>query len=277
MNRAFTLIELLVVVAIIAILAAILFPVFAQAKAAGKRTQCLSNNKQIALANVIYMNDYDDTVVPGTVRADLGTVQGPGEGNPGGVRTNNAFDVLLYPYIKNRDVWACPEAAKLSRGNTRSITQNAKISAQFGGFSSGPPPQATNGSAIEFPSELILMGDGQPFQYGSPSNFTGNFVEPFQACLAYTATANRTTLFNSARPYVRHFGSANYAFADGHARNLRPERTLAPYVLWYPDRPASDTVIANPQGGGFFAAPPPGTPPLSPSVNCAVFRIWNGR
>src|SRR5579862_7331256 len=58
-NRAFTLIELLVVIAIIAILAAILFPVFAQAKLAAKKTVALSNIKELGLANLIYMNDYD--------------------------------------------------------------------------------------------------------------------------------------------------------------------------------------------------------------------------
>lgn len=62
-RHGFTLIELLVVIAIIAILAAILFPVFAQAKLAAKKTVALSNAKQIALANLIYQNDYDDTLI----------------------------------------------------------------------------------------------------------------------------------------------------------------------------------------------------------------------
>ena len=62
MRRAFTLIELLVVIAIIAILAAILFPVFAQAKAAAKKTSALSNVKQISTANILYMNDADDNI-----------------------------------------------------------------------------------------------------------------------------------------------------------------------------------------------------------------------
>lgn len=61
--RGFTLIELLVVIAIIAILAAILFPVFAQAKLAAKKTVALSNAKQIATANFIYMGDYDDALI----------------------------------------------------------------------------------------------------------------------------------------------------------------------------------------------------------------------
>src|SRR5579884_1133742 len=63
-KKAFTLIELLVVIAIIAILAAILFPVFAQAKAAAKRTADLSNTKNITLGMILYSGDYDDTLAP---------------------------------------------------------------------------------------------------------------------------------------------------------------------------------------------------------------------
>src|SRR4051794_29100843 len=64
MKKAFTLIELLVVIAIIAILAAILFPVFAQAKAAAKRTADLSNVKQLVLGMIMYGGDSDDCVAP---------------------------------------------------------------------------------------------------------------------------------------------------------------------------------------------------------------------
>jgi prepilin-type N-terminal cleavage/methylation domain-containing protein len=81
-TRAFTLIELLVVIAIIAILAAILFPVFAQAKLAAKKTVALANAKQVALANNIYMNDFDDAVVkeyfgfPQAPACNWGTISG---------------------------------------------------------------------------------------------------------------------------------------------------------------------------------------------------------
>src|SRR5271165_589717 len=63
-KRAFTLIELLVVIAIIAILAAILFPVFAQAREQARKTSCLSNAKQWGLGEIMYIQDYDETLTP---------------------------------------------------------------------------------------------------------------------------------------------------------------------------------------------------------------------
>src|ERR1700723_3651328 len=100
MNRsrnAFTLIELLVVIAIIAILAAILFPVFAQAKAAAKKTASLSNVKQLALASLMYTNDYDDNFCA------------EGYANP----NNNwgwqmTWQMETAPYIKNTGIFLDP-------------------------------------------------------------------------------------------------------------------------------------------------------------------------
>ena len=100
MKRAFTLIELLVVIAIIAILAAILFPVFAQAKAAAKGSVCLSNTKQIGLAMTMYENDADDMVVPSSVQDNA---------VPDGQFT---WFELLQPYTKSKDLGLCPAADK---------------------------------------------------------------------------------------------------------------------------------------------------------------------
>src|SRR5580692_5171722 len=74
-RNGFTLIELLVVIAIIAILAAILFPVFAAAKESAKSTACLSNTAQLGIGELLYSNDYDDTVIPWeSARDSAGTV-----------------------------------------------------------------------------------------------------------------------------------------------------------------------------------------------------------
>jgi prepilin-type N-terminal cleavage/methylation domain-containing protein/prepilin-type processing-associated H-X9-DG protein len=105
-RHAFTLIELLVVIAIIAILAAILFPVFAQAREAARTTACLSNTKQIATAQLMYAQDYDETIVPWLNCP-------PQAGYPGSCTTAlqavPAFwTFLLQPYIKNYNVMFCP-------------------------------------------------------------------------------------------------------------------------------------------------------------------------
>jgi prepilin-type N-terminal cleavage/methylation domain-containing protein len=97
MKKAFTLIELLVVIAIIAILAAILFPVFAQAKDAAKKTQSLSNMKQLATSTLIYNNDFDDTMPPSAYIK--GFVPQP--------VISSVYDLLI-PYTKNVNIMVSP-------------------------------------------------------------------------------------------------------------------------------------------------------------------------
>lgn len=126
MKRAFTLIELLVVIAIIAILAAILFPVFAQAKLAAKKTAGLAQVKQIGTAVHIYLSDYDDVLMPYRHGSSSGPVINPNylkwaasgdprasvwDGSqPNGTTTKRAifFSDMLQPYIKNDQIWNAP-------------------------------------------------------------------------------------------------------------------------------------------------------------------------
>jgi prepilin-type N-terminal cleavage/methylation domain-containing protein len=103
MKRAFTLIELLVVIAIIAILAAILFPVFAQAKASAKGAASLSNDKQLALSQIMYAADADDMAVPYMYWDDSNTAVV----RFGGL-LYTPWTALLVPYMKNTDIFADP-------------------------------------------------------------------------------------------------------------------------------------------------------------------------
>lgn len=106
-RKAFTLIELLVVIAIIAILAAILFPVFAQAKESAKKTVCLSQAKQTALSAMMYANDNDNIYVPasyGTYSADW---YAPWFG-PAGSGALIYWNQIIQPYIKSYDLLVCP-------------------------------------------------------------------------------------------------------------------------------------------------------------------------
>ena len=103
MKKAFTLIELLVVIAIIAILAAILFPVFAQAKAAAKKTQALAHMKQIGTAEQIYLGDNDDIYQPGY---RYNGPNGPGSLDATGIVH---WSGVLQPYTKNWDMFRSPE------------------------------------------------------------------------------------------------------------------------------------------------------------------------
>jgi len=134
-RRGFTLIELLVVIAIIGILAAMIFPVFAQARESARKAVCLSNVKNLALAMQMYLNDNTDTLPPHKLSADQidYMLTNPGGGSRDhfcpfpdsdepieyGNRMNPYLEwpVVLDPYVKNRDAWMCP-SAKVTTGAT---------------------------------------------------------------------------------------------------------------------------------------------------------------
>ncbi len=138
MKRAFTLIELLVVIAIIAILAAILFPVFAEAKAAAKKVACLSNEKQIGLAAALYMGDNDGALYhhhedwvldDGTLVTNLpATTDGCIGGGFGNSQAEKPWAIFFYPYSKSRNITFCP---------TDDSPKSTKLSTDIVGYNGG--------------------------------------------------------------------------------------------------------------------------------------------
>jgi len=137
-KRAFTLIELLVVIAIIAILAAILFPVFAQAKLAAKRASSLSNVKQITLAEIMYQNDYDDDfVISSNDQCETGCPSTIATHCPANLPTTPAnWSLALEPYIKTLGIYVDPGTGDpqgiFSSSGSNSISQNWNTYAQYG-------------------------------------------------------------------------------------------------------------------------------------------------
>ena len=132
-KRGFTLIELLVVIAIIAILAAILFPVFARAREKARETSCLSNTKQIGLAIMQYVQDYDETYPDSSITCQDDPENAPlcnyANGYQGALhitawghrrylddgKTIGGHVKYLYPYIKNTQIFTCPSDPQVAR------------------------------------------------------------------------------------------------------------------------------------------------------------------
>jgi len=106
--RGFTLIELLVVIAIIGILAAMVFPVFARARESARRAVCLSNVKNVALAINMYLGDYGDRLPPAEHRQDVLDFTAICGIDSSYLNPFLRWQVIVDEYVKNRDVWRCP-------------------------------------------------------------------------------------------------------------------------------------------------------------------------
>lgn len=256
-TRGFTLIELLVVIAIIAILAAILFPVFAQARERARAVSCLSNVKQIGTGLYMYVQDYDERMPSAFV--NVAPING---GNTDVI----PYDMQIMPYIKNTQLFACgsdstrvpndPNFAiwdgafrtrpyrKRSYGYVGALNTQERANAGQG----QPDPNvgmSTWGSgnslaAIDMPAETIAIteswgvnesGDGEAFMVGSPwgSLFTGCDAwklagrrKPSPAPIDQPPPGcNANFLTDNKVPMKGHFDSGNYVFADGHAKQMR--------------------------------------------------------
>ena len=230
-NNAFTLIELLVVIAIIAILAAILFPVFAQARESARQTTCLSNLKQITLADMMYLQDYDETFVPVGGSIEKAWVAGQpasaqGRLTSNGIKDVNGWSLNLLPYIKSRDLFQCPSMDKVFSGtgdcagaNGVKMTNHYAYNYWLGADDSypyGDYAQAPDGSAT-FLSPMNQAGVVSPAS--TIMHFHSGSVPPYGTSwgCVYT-TIELPDFYNKIRPRVRHKNGDNLSFADGHAK-----------------------------------------------------------
>ena len=272
-NAAFTLIELLVVIAIIAILAAILFPVFAQARAKARAIACLSNTKQLGLAMMMYMQDYDEVALPAHMEYDAATV---GTTPDGTVRDWRRFwPFIIQPYTKNFQSQLCPDQSAFQGpqwgdshaqdnpyGTNRSKGYAINDTmATWGGNGHG---STTALASINRPAQMVMFADSAAITKDSSdpgwSLWGDGSVKARAAFLAnpdafnYKQGGTAAVFHNPLRlsweggneptllPVPRHNGLANVIYYDGHAKAIKLSQ------FWI--RPGI-TRIANRPGGAF--------------------------
>ena len=204
-NRAFTLVELLTVIAIIALLAAILFPVFAQARDKARGISCVSNLRQMGMALVQYTQDYDGNM--------------PNNDNSGGGgRWESTFD-MMRPYYKSDQVLICPAATEADKFHIFSdssrplCTYSINNTYWYDGTEKTFEKPGMLESAFADPSNTVFLGDSK----AEGGNAWGFQVTGYQ----YMATTPITQGSGSQGSFsYRHRGGANFVFFDGHVKWL---------------------------------------------------------
>jgi len=258
-RNAFTLIELLVVIAIIAILAAILFPVFAQARDKARSAACLSNCKQIGTACMMYVQDYDETYY---WQKSWDECDNWGAGAWGAQYWSYVrWPVRHMPYLKNEGVFKCPSDKLRNRG--QDLTSGGSAGAGCGnGSIPFPSSYGANLSLIE-PSNTA-SGPVPLAMIGKPADkiFVAEAIVPYGCCedwnVEYFRGANQAggengwswgqfrTNVRGARqlgitdaqmaPLTRHMLGNYVVFCDGHAKWIRwnavPDATGPQAVEW---------------------------------------------
>ena len=201
-RRGFTLIELLAVIAIIAIMAAILFPVFAQARAKARQSTCLSGMKQLGAGLILYAQDYDETL-------PLNDYIGNGLAPLAGWRDPRAGDNWcsgIYPYVKNLAIYVCPDAVDHPDPNSPwrrpDRPEDGTVSYLMNYVMCGRPF-----ASIPAPSDLIFLHEG-----GRRWRVANCRPRPT------TPTARDYKEINNDFYDKSHNQGTNLLFCDGHAR-----------------------------------------------------------
>jgi prepilin-type N-terminal cleavage/methylation domain-containing protein/prepilin-type processing-associated H-X9-DG protein len=208
-KRAFTLIELLVVIAIIALLAGLLFPTFSQAQGKARQVTCLSNLRQIGMANLMYAADYDDFPVWGGDPPDLNTDGWAGNTD---VATMRPQHEVLMPYSKNKEIWKCPSDGGFEYCGPYDGTKLSAYPSSFAKF----------GSSYITYTHIILLK--RPISSLEGKGSDGSVAGTAGIGFFFDATSRwHGGVSKSGNHRV------NAGFLDGHAKNLsRAEAS----VLW---------------------------------------------
>ena len=249
LRKGFTLIELLVVVAIISLLAAILFPVFARARENARRVSCLSNEKQLGLGMLQYAQDYDEKF-PNLANVSTGQ---------SGFYT---WDDAIYPYVKSNQVYQCPS---VPNQNTRAYSMNWWVAGS--GISSWTPtipnhsatlasiPRAANtvllieySTVNEVPTSVSCYSFGNAYCYNKRGfaimsfNWGGASASLPQGVYTGLSRKGESAAPGSGIPDRTGVGSGihindtyNVLYADGHSKNIRAGAPPSDgSFLWYP-------------------------------------------
>jgi prepilin-type N-terminal cleavage/methylation domain-containing protein/prepilin-type processing-associated H-X9-DG protein len=224
-KSGFTLIELLVVIAIIAILAAILFPVFARARENARRSSCQSNLKQIGLGIMQYTQDYDEILPMG----------GDNSAGAGGQRLS-PWHSVVQPYVKSTQIFKCP---------SNSRTGNISNSTIAGLSPNGVPISYLCNGGVQVNTDVATTGrpmnpplTASPGNLGGPTNIA-KLVSTSQTILVHEQSGtdadpdmyNPSRLANGQIDLTNHLGMANFLFADGHVKALKPTATVTGATL----------------------------------------------
>jgi len=194
-RRGFTLIELLIVITIIAILAAILFPVFARAREKARQTVCASNLRQLGLAFGMYVQDYDETYLGGRDYDLPNVFAGSGSAT---VNEYRRWPYHLYPHVRNNALFTCP--------TSRLAYDGLDYRDNYGWNYDGLARRAE--FAVQSPSECFLAGDAaEPYAVEGDYTVCDTYVGKF--------------LSSAGRPGAgRHNEGGNWLHVDGHVKSL---------------------------------------------------------
>jgi len=246
-RRAFTLIELLVVIAIIAILAAILFPVFAQAKSAAKKTADLSNKKQVGTAMAIYLTDADDCYPLGyrftpagaggnwrwnfsvsTPIGWMGNAFAQGQ-EPRMTEDRNHWSNTLLPYMKNLGLYESPGQPSIDvYGYPTSGKNPAMVNVSYNGLLHG-----YNASGVIQPADIPLVWGAT----GAANKIGNSLTDPalvcsqdvsVAVCVYNPAAAPGGTMFAVTNSMWAYSQGVNWTMCDTHTKFRKIGQTRLP-------------------------------------------------